>query len=184
MPLRKPKSGRSKKLSGERIAPDSQWCRTLWGGIKMRSETAENRRKKLIQLVHVGKAKMGLSDESYRAFLTGVCGRDSAKKMTIRQLEQALREMRKNGFEQTPNRVKPEEKGLATLEQLEYIKGMWAKCARNKSAGALAAFVKRIGRVDALRFLNVELAQKVILALREMMIKAGFDPDTSEALHE
>jgi hypothetical protein len=42
--------------------------------------------------------------------------------------------------------------------------------------------VKRIVGVDALRFLNVPLAQKVILALREMMFKAGFDPDTSEKL--
>jgi hypothetical protein len=151
----------------------------------MRSETAENRRKKLIQLVHIGKAKMGLSDESYRAFLTGVCGRDSSGKMTIRQLEQTLKAMRKNGFSShTPNRVKPEEKGGATLEQLEYIKGMWAKCARNKRDKALLAFVDRIAHVKSLRFLTVHTAQDVILALREMMIKAGFDPDTSEALHD
>ena len=126
---------------------------------------------------------MGLSDDAYRAFLDGVCGKDSAAKMTVRQLEQTLRTMRKNGFEETPNRVKTEEKGKATLEQLEYIKGMWAKCARNKSDAALLAFVDRIARVQALRFLTVHTAQKVILALREMMIKAGFDPDTSEALH-
>jgi len=149
----------------------------------MRSAASENRRKKLIQLIHVGKGKMGMDEPAYRAFLTGVCGRDSAAKMTIRQLEQALKAMRENGFEGTPNRVKPIEKGGATLDQLEYIKGMWAVCARNKNDAALTAFVKRISGVDALRFLNVELAQKIILALREMMIKAGFDPDTSEAVH-
>jgi phage gp16-like protein len=150
----------------------------------MRSAASENRRKKLIQLIHVGKAKMGMDEPAYRAFLAGVCGRDSAAKMTLRQLEQALKAMRKNGFKELPDRVKPEEKGMATLEQLEYIKGMWAVCARNKSDAALAAFVKRIARVDALRFLNVDLAQKVILALRDMMTKAGFDPDTSEKAHE
>jgi len=149
----------------------------------MRSVASENRRKKLIQLIHVGKSKMGMDEEAYRAFLNGVCGRDSAAKMTIRQLEQALKAMRENGFEGVPNRVSPADQGRATLDQLEYIKGMWAVCARNKSEAALAAFVKRITRVDALRFLNVELAQKVILALREMMIKAGFDPDTSEKVH-
>ncbi|MDR0494148.1 MAG: regulatory protein GemA [Treponema sp.] len=150
----------------------------------MRSVTSENKRKKLIQLIHVGKSKMGMDEDMYRAFLTGVCGRDSAAKMTVRQLEQALKAMRNNGFVQLLNRVNPLEKGRATLEQLEYIKGMWAVCARNKSEAALAAFVKRVGGVDALRFLNVELAQKVILALRDMMLKAGFDPDTSEAVHE
>jgi len=150
----------------------------------MRSAASENRRKKLIQLIHVGKAKLGMDEPAYRAFLAGVCGRDSAAKMTLRQLEQALKAMRKNGFKESPDRVKPEEKGRATLDQLEYIKGMWAVCARNKSDAALAAFVKRIARVDALRFLNVELAQKVILALRDMMVKAGFDPGTSEKAHE
>jgi hypothetical protein len=145
----------------------------------MRSLTTENKRKKLIQLIHIGKAKAGMTDEAYRAFLAGACGRDSAAKMTIRQLETALKAMRGNGFEQTPDRVKPEEKGLATLDQLEYIKGMWAACARNKSDKALTAFVKRIARVDALRFLDVDRARKVILALRDMMKKAGFDPDTS-----
>ena len=149
----------------------------------MRSATSENRRKKLIQLIHIGKGKTGMNDEAYRAFLTGVCGRDSAAKMTVRQLEQALKAMRKNGFERPPGRVRPAEQGRATLEQLEYIKGMWAACARNKNGAALAAFVKRISGVDALRFLNVALAQKVILALRDMMIKAGFDPDTSEVLN-
>jgi len=155
----------------------------LYRGIKMRSETTENKRKRLIQLIHIGKAKMGLSDVDYRAFLDGVCGRDSAAKMTVRQLEQALRTMRKNGFDQEPNRVKPEEKGKATLAQLEYIKGMWRKCARNKSDRALYAFVDRIAHVQSLRFLTVYTAREVIFALREMMIKAGFDPDTSEALN-
>jgi len=147
----------------------------------MRSAASENKRKRLIQLIHIGKAKTGMDEGAYRAFLTGVCGRDSAAKMTLRQLEQALKAMRKNGFAQTPGRVKPGEQGRATLDQLEYIKGMWQKCARNKSDEALAAFVKRIARVDALRFLNAGLAQKVILALRDMTAKAGFDPDTSEA---
>jgi len=149
----------------------------------MRSQTAENRRKKLIQLIHIGKGKMGMTEEAYRAFLFGCCGRDSTLIMTTRQLEQVLKALRKNGFEQISNRVKPLEKGGATLDQLEYIKGMWAVCARNKSEAALVLFVKRITRVDALRFLDIELAQKVILALRDMMIKAGFNPDTSEALY-
>jgi phage gp16-like protein len=146
----------------------------------MRSDTAQNRRKKLIQLVHIGKGKLGMDDSAYRAFLGGVCGKDSTAGMTIRELETALRAMRKTGFEQKPRRVRPHEKGGASIAQLEYIKGMWAVCARNKSDAALQAFVKRISGVDALRFLDVGLAQKVILALRDMMIQAGYDPDPSE----
>jgi hypothetical protein len=75
--------------------------------------------------------------------------------------------------------VCPEERGRASLAQLEYIKGMWQTCARNKSDEALLAFVNRIAQVKALRFLTVHTAQQVILDLRDMMVKAGFDPDTS-----
>jgi phage gp16-like protein len=139
-------------------------------------------RKKLIQLLHVGKAKLGWDDEAYRAFLWGLTGKESAAVLTIRELERALKEMRRLGFAVRPARVKAEEKGRATFEQLEYIKGMWAVCARNKSERALASFVKRIAHVDALRFLTVLTAQEVILALRDMMEKAGFDPDTSVRL--
>ena len=139
----------------------------------------ENKRKKLIQLIHVGKAKLGMDDDVYRAFLRGVCGKESAAAMTVRQLEQALRAMRRNGFAELRH-VKQEDKGRATLEQLDYIKGMWKKCARNTSDDALRVFVKRIAGVDGLRFLDPRLAQKVILALRDMMVKAGFDPDTSK----
>ncbi|MDR0387264.1 MAG: regulatory protein GemA [Treponema sp.] len=148
----------------------------------MRSEKTEARRKKLIQLIHVGKTKMGLTDEGYRALLEGISGKDSAADMSIRQLETALRAMRKNGFDNAPRRVRPIEQGMATPAQLEYIKGMWEKCARNKSDEALTAFVNRIAHVKALRFLTVKTARKVILALRDMMIKAGIDPDTPEAL--
>jgi len=149
----------------------------------MELAATENRRRKLIQLVHVGKAKLGMDNEAYRAFLAAVCGRDSAAKMTARELEYVLKAMRDSGFGRAPNRVKPEEKGGATLAQLEYIKGMWAKCARNKSEKALLAFVDRIAHVKALRFLTVNTARDVILALREMTAKAGFDPGTPEALN-
>jgi len=143
----------------------------------MASETTQNRRKKLIRLIHTGKAKLGMDDGAYRAFLYGICGRDSAAKMTLRQLERTVKAMRGNGFEQKPGRVKPEEKGGATSAQLEYIKGMWQKCARNKSDTALSAFVDRIARVKSLRFLTVHTARKVILALRDMTVKASESPD-------
>jgi phage gp16-like protein len=150
----------------------------------MTSGTTENRRKKLIQLIHVGKGKMGLSDDAYRAFLDGICGKESCTDMSERQLAAVLRAMRKNGFDYIPRRVSPEEKGMANLAQLEYIKGMWQKCARNKSGEALNKMIRRIAGVSHIRFLNIAGARKVILALRDMSAlaadKAGFDPDASE----
>jgi len=148
----------------------------------MKATDTAGKRKRLIQLVHIGKVKMALTDDTYRVFLDGITGKDSCAAMTIRQLETVLRTMRKHGFDLAPRLVKPEEKGGASMSQLEYIKGMWAKCARNKSDKALLTFVNRIAKVKALRFLTDHTAQKVILALRDMMTKAGFDPDTSESI--
>jgi hypothetical protein len=143
-----------------------------------------NKRNKLIQLIHIGKANMGLIDDAYRVFLEGVTGKQSCSRMTERQLAEVLTVMRRNGFEQKPRRVKPEEQGMANTAQLEYIKGMWQRCALNKSDEALSVFVYRIAGVKSLRFLTVKTARNVILALRAMMIKAGYDPDTSELLND
>ncbi|GHV76493.1 GemA protein [Spirochaetia bacterium] len=145
------------------------------------------RRTKLIQLIHVGKKEIGISDEDYRVMLHGATAKSSCTDMTVPELEAVLTALRRLGF-QNPQRcgntrVSPQEKGRASYRQLEYIKGMWAKCARNKNDEALLVFVNRIAHVKALRFLTVHTAQKVTLALRDMMIKAGFDPDTSEALN-
>jgi hypothetical protein len=146
----------------------------------MKENMAESRRKKLIKVIHTGKAKLGWDEEAYRAFLRGVTGKGSAALMNEKELAAALDGMRRAGFAAKPRRVRPEERGRATLSQLEYIKGMWAVCARNKSEGALLAFVRRVAGVGALRFLTVGTARDVILALRDMMAKAGYDPDTSE----
>jgi hypothetical protein len=138
------------------------------------------RRKNLIQLIHIGKSKLGLTDDEYRSFLEDICGKHSCADMTVRQLETALRSMRTAGFARDPLRVREDERGMATAAQLEYIKGMWARAARVKTDGALAAFIRRIAHVDDIRFLDPQSAQAVILALRNMMVKAGRDPDTSE----
>ncbi|MDR1250626.1 MAG: regulatory protein GemA [Treponema sp.] len=154
----------------------------LYGDFRMdhgQTKNTADRRKKLIQLIHIGKAKMALTDDAYRAFLEGSTGKHSCTDMSVRQLEAVLRAMRGNGFEQKPCRVKSEDRGGANAAQLEYIRGMWQTCARNKNDAALLAFVNRIAGVKSLRFLTVRTAQKVILALRDMMEQAGFHPDTS-----
>jgi hypothetical protein len=55
---------------------------------------------------------------------------------------------------------------------------MWKTCARNPSDKALQTFVKRIAHIDSPVFLRPYLARQVILALEDMMRKAGFDPAT------
>jgi hypothetical protein len=124
---------------------------------------------------------MQLNEDAYRSILFGVSGKYSCTDMTIPQLKQALGVLENVGFVMSKKvkRVSEEEKGFASYAQLDYIKGMWQKCARNKSENAMLAFINRIAGVKTLRFLTGGTATKVILALRDMMLKAGYDPNTS-----
>jgi hypothetical protein len=143
----------------------------------MGSLTVE-RRLKLIQLIHVGRNKLGLPDDAYRALLRGASGKESCTGMTIPELDRALKTLRAAGFRTEKKMpLKQEEIGRAKAEQLSYIKGMWELAARSKTEKALNAFIKRIAHVDDIRFLGVKEAQKVIIALRVMTAKAGYDPD-------
>jgi len=144
----------------------------------MTAKNPQNRRSKLIQLIHVGRNKLALTDDAYRALLQGVSGKDSCADMTIPQLEEAMKALRRAGFrvyKKLP--LRPENIGEASRDQLEYIKGMWELVAKHKTERTLNAFIRRVAKVDNIRFLDVHSAQKVILALRAMMVKAGYDPD-------
>ena len=136
-----------------------------------------DRRKKLIQLIHIAKSKLQMSDGDYRALLNGVGGKASSAELTVAELEQVLRAMKSLGFTVKKLPVTELDRGLASDAQLAYIKGMWELVSREKTERSLNRFVRRITGAVHLRFLNVYSAQKVTLALRTMMIKAGYDPD-------
>jgi hypothetical protein len=142
------------------------------------TKNTADKRKSLIRLIHVGRNKLGLTDDAYRALLRGASGRESCSVMTVPKLDRVLKALKTAGFRVEKRMpLKQEETGGAAAEQLSYIKGMWELAARVKTEKALNAFIKRIARVDHIRFLDVKGAQKVILALRDMTAKAGYDPD-------
>ena len=139
---------------------------------------ASEKRQKLIKLIHIAKSKLQLSDERYRAIIEGVGnGKSSCRELTIEQMESVMKSMKALGFSVKKLPVKDVDRGRASEAQLEYIKGLWELCARVKTEDALRSFVKRITYSDHLRFMTRESATKVILALRDMAFKAGFDPD-------
>ena len=139
-------------------------------------------RSKLIQLIHIAKSQVGLSDEDYRAVLESTAKKSSCSDMTVFELNEVLKAMKKLGFRVKKLETKENEIGWDTSkEQLNYIKGMWELVARDKSDRALYRFIKRITGADHPRFMGAAEAQKVILALRKMMVNAGLNPDRREA---
>lgn len=139
-----------------------------------------NKKATLIKLIHVGKNKLGFTDDNYRTFIESLTGKKSCSDMTVFQLEEVLKKMKNLGFIIKKMPLGKNEIGRASEAKLKYIKGMWEVCGRVKTNEALNNFIKRITGVSNIRWLDNTTAQKVILALRQMMRQGGYNPDTKE----
>jgi hypothetical protein len=146
-------------------------------------------KKAKLSLIHIAKKSVGIDDEAYRSILSGAAGITSAAELEYEwQFTAVMKAFANLGFKsagketKTGSRPQWTDEWGCTEDQRAKIEVMWRTCARNKSDRALRAFIKRITRVDHPRFLNVFLARKVIIALGDMMRKAGFDPETGERL--
>ena len=145
--------------------------------------------KKWIRILHVAKRECGLDDEAYRAVLAGACGVESAGGIkTWEQYNACLSAFKTLGFriksgtsrvsglKETDTETKRNPAWI-TARQEYYIRGLWDLASRKKSLESLRKMIYRIGGVNDIRFLKKKDAQKVILALRDIAGKAGFNPD-------
>jgi hypothetical protein len=146
-------------------------------------------RKAKLSLIHLAKKETGITDEAYRLLLEGAAGMSSAAELEYEdQFNAVMKAFETLGFTswkkqgKTTSRPRWPDTWGCTRDQRAKIEVMWKTCARNKSDKALRAFVKRIAHVDSPSFLRPPLARKVILALADMMEKAGFDPATGGRL--
>ncbi|MCM1321622.1 MAG: regulatory protein GemA [Bacteroides sp.] len=137
-------------------------------------------RSKLIQLIHIAKAQLGLTDTDYRAVLESASRKSSCSDMTLSELDGTLKAMKKLGFRVKKMETKKIELGCVSEEQMDYIKGMWELVAREKTDSALYKFITRITGADHPRFMSAKGATDVITALRKMMIASGYNPDRKE----
>jgi phage gp16-like protein len=147
--------------------------------------------KKWIQIIHVAKRECQLDEEAYRAMLEGAAGVNSASDIkTWIQYEQILAAFKKLGFRIHSKTGEPRLKetdtetkrnpAWITARQEYYIRGLWDLASRKKDLASLHKMIYRIGGVNDIRFLKRTDAQKVILALRDITEKAGYDPDEPE----
>lgn len=144
-------------------------------------------RGKLIQLIHIGKTKLGMDQESYEAFLVGLTGKFSCADLDNHELDRVLKYMRQAGFKVQQQRgakrlpVALSDIAYASPRQVYYIKGLWELASRNPTEIALRHFIHRITGVDDLRFIPKGKVQAVILAIKDITQKAGFNPDCPPA---
>jgi hypothetical protein len=131
------------------------------------------RKKTKIALIHVARAQTGLTEDEYHALLYGVAGINSAAELEREdQFQAIMAAFKKFGFVILKPPSRWEDSWGGTARQRAKIEGLWRLVACDKSEKALRRFIRRIAHVDSPYWLNVQLAQKVVLALEAMKEKA------------
>lgn len=117
----------------------------------------------LTAAIHVAKNQLGMDEETYRAFLAAIVGKDSCAKMTARELRRVLLALKECGFE-----VRGKER--ASDPQARKIRALWLAMAdagivRDRTEHALDAYCRRICG-QPLRFASVKQCQAIIETLK------------------
>lgn len=151
--------------------------------MKSAARTAANQdaRQRLIRLIHVGKRELGLDDEIYRALLMGSVQKDSTSAMSVPELERVLERMKRSGFKVRVKSARPPAQSrpgrpLAQYPEARKVRALWLflhqlGAVKNPSEEALAAYVKRIAKVDALQWTNGDQTEALIETLKKWAMR-------------
>lgn len=143
-------------------------------------------RTRLISIIHVAKKQLAIAEDSHRALLLGVTGKDSLKQMDNKELEAVVERYKKHGFKKT----KPKRAGghkMADQNHARLIRALWLSLyhlgeVRDPSEEAMRQYVKRMSRVDSIKFLTAGQSNAVITGLRDWMKRAGYIRPTNDHL--
>jgi hypothetical protein len=144
--------------------------------------------QKRLAIIHLAKKQLGLDEDAYRAILSGA-GVSSAKDIeTDLQFNTVMGAFTRLGFLPSGHRVNKyrstvsgSNPAMISPSQEYYIKGLWSLASRVKDEKSLRRMVKRVGKADDISFLSRRSASALILALRDICWKAGFNPDKEES---
>ncbi|WP_084417728.1 gp16 family protein [Chrysiogenes arsenatis] len=141
-------------------------------------------RKKLIRVIHVAKRDMGLSDDVYRGILLEAGGAESAADLNLFALERVLKHLRAHGFkirharkaDGSPVKKQKRSRPLDVRDESRKIRALWLflheiGVVKDASEAALAAYVKRICRVDALQWTNGWMRDRLIESLKKWAMR-------------
>ncbi|MEY9717880.1 hypothetical protein ABIA22_000370 [Sinorhizobium fredii] len=132
-----------------------------------------------IAAIHVAKKQLGLDDDTYRAKLTNITGKASAKDMTEEERQKVLTVFRNEGFRPAESARRPDGRQKLTGRFAAKLQALWIAgynlgIVENRDDAALIAFVKRQTGIDHVRFLKFpEDARKAVEALKAWIAREG-----------
>ncbi|MGE8612771.1 MAG: gp16 family protein [Achromobacter veterisilvae] len=137
-------------------------------------------RQRLIRLVHLARRELKLDTETYRAALRAVTDgkKDSCSLMSAAELQQALDHFKRFGFKvRLKARLKARpSRPIDQHATSKKIRALWLLlhdlgATENASEEALAAYVKRITRVEALQWIDGQQAERTIETMKKWAMR-------------
>ena len=117
-------------------------------------DKAKAYRNGMIKLVHVARRELGLDEPTYRAILQAQGGTESLSAMTNGQIDKVLTYLKSQGFKGRRARA---DRKQADNPDARKIRALWLllyelSAVKDPSEAALAAYVKRVAKVDDLHW--------------------------------
>ncbi|MAS94371.1 MAG: GemA protein [Verrucomicrobiales bacterium] len=129
-----------------------------------------------IALLHVAKAKLGLSDAEYRTALVHLAGVTTSTELDTSGFEAVLGFFQYMGFAPLSARGANygPRRGMASFAQIELIRTLWHEYTGGQAGEEeLTKWLERCWKISSMRFLKAETAPKVITALKAMKARAA-----------
>ena len=166
----------------------------------MKPTLATNLRRSELAQIHIAVQQVGMTDDDHRALLWSVCKVKSSadldwagRKRYIDHLKTlGFKPRTKSGQAGKPSQPRPRTgspapstRTLAQDAESRKIRALWIMlhqlgAVRNPSEASLAAYVKRIAKVDALQWITGEQAETVIETLKKWSMR--YLPDQVKSL--
>lgn len=134
-----------------------------------------------IQKIHILKSALKIDEDTYRATLAAYGAKSSKDRtFTIGKADELIQDLVEKAVaagvweKRKPARKAKTTRKLADDDQSRLIRYLWIQLheagkVRDSSEGALASYVKRMTRVNALQWLDVKGASKVIEAMKKWL---------------
>lgn len=123
-------------------------------------------KKKMMQLVHIGKNKLGLDDATYRDMLWQVTAKRSSRDCTAAMLKKVIERMETHGFSITPAKKHQTKKPDAAKSKQALMDKIEALLTDGGYPWEYAeSMVKHMYKVDALTFCDGHQLRGIITAL-------------------
>lgn len=128
------------------------------------------------KLIHVAKRELRLDEETYRTILRTVGGAESTSAMNMPHLAKVLDHLKRAGFKVRPSKQPGSRPIYIDSADAQKVRALWLflhtlGVVQDPSETALAAYVKRIAKVDDLRWVRADDYTRLIESLKRWAMR-------------